>query len=706
MRAGLLLFIFTILSVTASYGVPRLYIIEPPTSTSLPNTGNRQHGSLGTMLDYPLSFRVTDSAGVAVSNEKVYLDILYAPDNSRNFGPSHRLVYTDANGIAQVRFKLGDVAGEYAVMAKLAATSEHNRSQYEVYRFYARPSNWVFLLIMSMAGGLALFLFGIELMSEGLKKTAGDKMRSILSQLTNNRIIGLGLGTVGTVIIPSSSAVSVMLVSFVNAGLMKFRQTVPVLLGAAIGTTIIAQLIAFKLSDYSMLFIAGGALLYLFGTSDIMRNIGQGLLGFGVLFYGMDLLSAAMNPLRTYQPFIWMITHLSNPFLGLLIGTMFTVIIQSSSASIGVLMVLASQGLISLELSMAFVLGANLGTPVTALIACIKTSKDSQKVAVALFSYKIIMVLLFIWFISPVAELVRYISPDAADLGMTAASSLPRQIANSHTLYNVVLAILILPLADQFAQLIESLFARMSKSEISEKEAQQELTTTRYISDSVLSTPSLATGLAKKEIGRLWRRLFALHDFALEAVLLSDKSKLDELKNYRGEFKLIRDEINLYLFKLLKSSGTTTSNEIYQLLHVVSELSHINDSLSKTLAHNAKEWIERSYHLSDESKQQLIEYHAYSQKMLSSSLAIFVNIDSERAHHIDTRYQAAKQLAHNVEHAHFSRIVSNNEADAQNSKAYLELIYIFRAVSEHCRNIAYAMEADEMDEDKSLIVTK
>lgn len=703
MRSRLILFLIFLLASTASSGAAKLYIREPEHGIALKNTGNMQHGSLGSMLDYPLSFQVTDSAGNPAANEKVYLDILYAPDNTHNFGPSRRLVYTDTNGIAQVSFKLGDVAGEYAVMAKLAATSEHNRSQYEVYRFYARPSNWVFLLLMGMAGGLALFLFGISLMSEGLKKTAGDKMRSILSQLTNNRIIGLGLGTVGTVIIPSSTAVSVMLVSFVNAGLMKFRQTVPVLLGAAIGTTVIAQLIAFKLSDYSMLFIAGGALMYLFAGTDLSRNIGQSLLGFGILFYGMNLLSLAMNPLRTYEPFIWMITHLSNPFLGLLIGTIFTVIIQSSSASIGILMVLASQGLISLELSMAFVLGANLGTPVTALIACIKTSKESQKVAVALFVYKVIMVLLFIWLIVPIAELVRYISPDAIDLSQNAPSSLPRQIANSHTLFNVLLACIILPVTDQFSYLIESLFFHISKADALKKEAEQELTATRYISGSVLSTPSLATGLAKKEIGRLWRRLFALHDFSLEAVLNSDKSKLEDLRIYRNEFKLIRDEITNYLYKLLKSSGTATTGEIYQLLHVVTELSHINDALSKTLAHNATEWIERSYSLSDESKQQLIEYHAYSQKMLSSSLAIFVNIDSERAHYIDNRYQAAKLLAHNVEHAHFSRIVSNNEADAQNSRAYLELIYIFRAVSEHCRNIAVAMEGDENDEEKIVL---
>ncbi len=247
MHVRILLLLLAILANTASFGAKKLYIGEPKLSPVLESTGNKQHGSLGRKLDYPLSFLVTDSLGIPARGEKVYLDILYAPENTHNSGLSRKLVYTDSTGIAQVTFRLGDVPGEYAVLAKLAATSEHNRSQFTVYRFYARPKQWVFQLIMSMAGGLALFLFGIALMSDGLKKTAGDKMRSILGHLTNNRIIGLGLGTVGTVIIPSSSAVSVMLVSFVNARLMNFKQTLPVLLGAAIGTTIIAQLIAFKL---------------------------------------------------------------------------------------------------------------------------------------------------------------------------------------------------------------------------------------------------------------------------------------------------------------------------------------------------------------------------------------------------------------------------------------------------------------------------
>lgn len=698
MRAPQLLVLLFILSCTAAFGVPKRFISEPPVSSDITNSGNKQHGSLGSTLDYPLSFYVSDSIGNPVEGEKIYLDILYSPNNTHNFGPSSRLAFTDSNGLAQVTFKLGEVAGEYAVLAKLAATNEHNRSQFTVFRFYARPSQWAFQLLMGVAGGLAFFLFGIALMSDGLKKTAGTKMRSVLGQFTNNRIIGLGFGAVGTIIIPSSSAVSVMLVSFVNAGLMKFKQTIPVLLGAAIGTTIIAQLIAFRLSDFSMLFIAAGAFMYLFGSGDSIKNIGQGLLGFGILYYGMDLMAMSMNPLRTYQPFITMITNLNNPLLGMLIGIIFTVFIQSSSASIGILMVLAGQGLISLELSLAFVLGANMGPPVTALISSIKTSKESQKVAVSLFFHKALMVFIFIWFIHPVSILVQLITPDTIAMSKEAASSLPRQIANSHTLYNIVIALIILPLTDQFARLVENIFFKTNNVDSQESEAKQELVATRYINDSVLGTPSLATELARKEILRLWRRLFAMHDFALDAVLLHDKSKLDDLKISRNQYKAIRDEITIYLYKLLKSSGASTSTEIYQLLHVVTELSHIYDKISKTMANNVKDWIDRDYRLSELSKQQLIEYHVYSQGMLSSALSVFTSHDSEIAHDIEAKYQDAKALALSMEHAFFSRTVIADEADAQNSKAYLELIYISRAVSEHCRNIAKVMEIETEDE--------
>jgi len=671
-----------------SFAQANLYLSEPSAKTGIVS-GNMQHGSVGDRLANKLVFLVSDSLGKPVSHAKIYLDLLYSPesDHPSVHGFSQKLLYSDSAGLASVDYTLGMKAGEYAVLAKLEPTTEHNRQQFTVYRFYARESRWAFDMALGLFGGLALFLFGISLMSDGLKKTAGDKMRTILSQLTNNRFVGVGLGTIGTIIIPSSSAISVMLVSFVNAGLMKFRQTLPVVLGAAIGTTIIAQLIAFNLSDYSMLFIAIGALLFLFADNENLKNTGEGLLGFGILFYGMDIMSDAMNPLRTYQPFISMILQLENPILGVLLGTVLTALIQSSSAFIGIVMILASQGLVSLELSMAFVLGANLGTPITALLACIKTTREAQKVAVAQFIYKLILVLIFAWVIPPVADAVRSFSPDSPEGLIATTANLPRQIANSHTLYNVILTLIALPLIKQYAFFINRLFV---SSDTEQKP-------TKYINDSILDTPALALDLARKEISRLWKALLIVHEASIGAFRANDAKKLEILEAQRDKFKTIRDEVSRYLFRLLQQNGSSaTTAEIYKTLHVLSELSHVNEVLTKTLHRRAEKWIQRKYSFSEESETNIIEYHSFTSKMLNRSLAIFNKLDTEKALRMDTNYQEAKELAVELEHAHFERMVANPQ-ELEKGKTYLDLIYTYKTVTEHCRNIAKVLLNEEME---------
>ncbi|MBW2562621.1 MAG: Na/Pi cotransporter family protein, partial [Deltaproteobacteria bacterium] len=238
--------------------------------------------------------------------------------------------------------------------------------------------SWNFLII-GLFGGLAFFLYGMEKMSEGMKKSAGNKMRSILGALTKNRVIGLVVGAFVTMVIQSSSATTVMLVSFVQADLMTFAQSLGVILGADIGTTITAQLIAFKLTDYALLMIAIGFSLRMFGKNDNLKNIGEVLLGFGILFYGMKLMSDAMSPLRTWPEFINIMKGLENPFLGLLIGAAFTALIQSSSAFSGIVIVLAQQGLITLEAGIPLVFGANIGTCITAGLASIGTSREAKR---------------------------------------------------------------------------------------------------------------------------------------------------------------------------------------------------------------------------------------------------------------------------------------------------------------------------------------
>ena len=239
--------------------------------------------------------------------------------------------------------------------------------------------HWMFL-IFGLLGGLALFLYGMEQMSDGLKKTAGDRIRSILSALTNNRLMGMTVGAFVTMMIQSSSATTVMLVSFVQAQLMTFAQSLGVILGTGIGTTITAQLIAFKLTDFALIVIGIGFGMMFLLKSKKLNNIGEAVLGFGLLFFGMWVMSNAMEPLRTYEPFINLLLELENPLLGIIVGAAFTAIIQSSSAFTGIIIVLGSQGLITLDAAIPLILGTNIGTTITAALASVHTKRDRKSV--------------------------------------------------------------------------------------------------------------------------------------------------------------------------------------------------------------------------------------------------------------------------------------------------------------------------------------
>ncbi len=302
-------------------------------------------------------------------------------------------------------------------------------------------------LISGLFGGLAFFLYGMEKMSEGMKQSAGNKMRSILAALTKNRVMALFIGAFVTMVVQSSSATTVMLVSFVQANLMSFAQSLGVILGADIGTTVTAQLIAFKFTDYALLLAALGFAMRLFAKSDNMKNIGDVILGFGVLFFGMKLMSDAMEPLRKYPFFIDLMKDFENPALGLLVGILFTAVIQSSAAFIGIAIVLAQQGLISLEAGIPMILGANIGTCVTAALASIDTTREAKRVALAHALFKIAGVVLFIFWIPSYADIIRAITGKFS-------SGTAREIANAHTLFNVSLALLFLPFTGIFARII------------------------------------------------------------------------------------------------------------------------------------------------------------------------------------------------------------------------------------------------------------
>ncbi|RLC27701.1 MAG: hypothetical protein DRH32_09935, partial [Deltaproteobacteria bacterium] len=256
-----------------------------------------------------------------------------------------------------------------------------------------------FPLVIMLLGGLSLFMYGIEKMSEGLKKSASRHIRNILGALTSNRIIAFIIGAVVTMLVQSSSATTVMLVSFVQAGLMSFAQSLGVILGADVGTTVTAQLIAFKLTDYALLMVAGGFAVRMMGKRHQLRGVGDVLLGFGILFYGMKLMGDAVAPLKACSDFIYLLNGLENPLLGIFAGAVFTAVIQSSGAFTGIVIVLAQEGLISLEAGIALVLGANIGTCVTAILASIGMEREAKRVALGHVMFKVVGVLIFVFWI-------------------------------------------------------------------------------------------------------------------------------------------------------------------------------------------------------------------------------------------------------------------------------------------------------------------
>ena len=298
-------------------------------------------------------------------------------------------------------------------------------------------------LILKLLGGLALFLYGMQMMSDGLEKAAGDRLKTILEKLTSNRILGVIVGAVITAIIQSSSATTVMVVGFVNARLMSLQQAVWIIMGANIGTTITGQLVALNVSEIAPLIAFAGVVLIVFLKNPKLHYFGSIIAGLGILFIGMDMMSTAMEPLRESETFISLITNFSNPVIGILVGAVFTAIIQSSSASVGILQTLARSGLIGLDGAVFVLFGQNIGTCITAVLASIGTGREAKQTTIIHLSFNIIGTIIFttVCLLTPLTSVVAGWSPDNA----------AQQIANMHTLFNVVTTLLLLPFGTYLA---------------------------------------------------------------------------------------------------------------------------------------------------------------------------------------------------------------------------------------------------------------
>lgn len=547
--------------------------------------------------------------------------------------------------------------------------------------------DWIQMTIQ-LAGGLALFLFGMDQMGEALKIVAGEKMRQILGRLTTNRVMGLVTGAVVTAIIQSSSVTTVMLVGFVSANLMSLSQAIGVILGADIGTTITAQIVAFPVKKYALLLVAGGFLMTFTSKKEDIKQYGVLIMGLGLIFFGMAVMSGAMKPLRSYEPFIDLMQNVSNPLIGILVSTAFTALIQSSSATMGIVIVLASQGLISLEGGIALALGANIGTCATAGLAALGKPREAVRVAVAHVTFKVVGVLLIVWFIPTLADLVRSISPASENLtGMDRlAADTPRQVANAHTLFNVGIGFLFLPLAGVFARFCEWLVPDRPLTEAEELDARYE---PKYLDEVLLDTPALALERTQLEIGRLGDRVSDMFEAFLEPTFAHDTARLDEVAEMDVEVDMLHARIVSYLARV--SSGELSRNEtdaLLRLIQAANQIEYIGDLIETNLVGLGQKLAEDGLTVNAGTSDIIRDYHRKVGDALRGSNVAFRESDAKLARQVRRMKPEMAELAKNtVSHA-LDRLVVDEPNRLQAYTREMELVENLTRIFRHSRRLA------------------
>jgi phosphate:Na+ symporter len=652
------------------------YILEKPK-----NSGDKQNEKVKTKLVDPIRVKVLDEDMNPVEDARIQFQIINQPKKADGFIVLTENALSDSNGIATSEILLGSAPGDYQIAARIESSIDRD---FLIYSFQARKSNWFFMLVIGLLGGLGLFLLGMDMMSEGLKKSAGDKLRTILGSLTKNRVLAVLLGTFVTMIVQSSSATSVMLVGFVNSKLMKFKRTIGIIIGANIGTTVTAQLIAFNISEYSLLMIALGFAFFYFSKKQGYKYLGQSILGFGILFFGMQIMSDAMHPLRSFAPFIDLLQILENPFLGILVGIVFTALIQSSAAFIGIVIVLASQGLITLEAAIPLLLGSNIGTAITAFLASINSSREAKKVALANALINVFGMLLMVLWIPTYANIVVDISPKStlpSTDPMALAEIIPRQIANAHSLFNVMLALIILPVTSQVARLIDWMLPDIEKEE-------DEIMQTIYLDANLISTPALGLNLAKQEALRIGTITQDMLSDCILPFLTKQPHILEDLAKREKQIDFLAEEVNTYLMKIVRGGmESKRTDEAFQIMYTVKELEEIADIIGNLLVSRAETWIAGDVEFSDQGKKELLEYHILTQKQLSRAMEVFKDVNLEKAKRMKAKHKKYRGRASELEKQHYERL-----RDAENIEStgdsHIELMTRLRTVTHHATNIA------------------
>lgn len=450
-------------------------------------------------------------------------------------------------------------------------------------------------IIFGLLGGLALFLYGMEQMTGALKTVAGSKMKNLLARMTSNKIKGSITGAFATAVVQSSSVTTVLVVGFISAGLLNLAQAISIIVGANVGTTITVQIIAFKVTEYSLLMIAVGFGIRFLVKQEKIKYLGLMLMGFGLIFLGMQLMSDATYPLRSYEPFVNAMRYMENPFIGILVAATFTAIIQSSAATIGIVISLASQGFITLEAGIALTLGANVGTCITAILASIGSSREGKQAAFSHVFINIVGVIIWLPFIYYLAEFVKLISPSFDNFSGIdrIAAEAPRQIANAHTIFNLANSLLFLPFIGLLAKFI-SWIIPTKPSLVPEK------IKPKFVNKIYLKTPNIALDRVRMEIARQAKRALWMVKEIPIALDSDDKQKLKLVKKMDNEVDALHEIIIDFLSELSKEELTTSESHLLQgYLSTANYIENIGDVVETNLYTLGKERLKSDREFSE-----------------------------------------------------------------------------------------------------------
>ncbi|WP_031554321.1 Na/Pi cotransporter family protein [Oribacterium sp. FC2011] len=539
-------------------------------------------------------------------------------------------------------------------------------------------------ILVSLIGGLGLFIAGMYMMSHGIEKVAGNKLRKILETFTRTRLTGVLVGMFFTAVIQSSSTATVMVVTFVNSGLMALSNACGIILGANIGTTITAMLVAFRLSAIAPIFVFFGAVMMNFIPNPTVKKSGEIVMGFGLLFVGISTMSSSMAALREIPAVITFLSSFTNPVLGVLMGFVITSIVQSSSVTVSILVVMGSMGLVDLRICMFIILGCNIGACSSAVLTALQGNNNAKRAALIHLLFNIfgtiLMFVLLLMFAPQIETIIRTISGTGDDPG-----SLGRNIAFAHFIFKVFQVVVFYPFMDQIIKLT---YVLVKDGE--EQEDSEDVFKLRYINLNKLPNPAVAIYMAKQEMERMANAAFTNLSTAMDCLLNEDASGIEKVYETEKYIDWLCEQINTYMTKINQNAiPLRDADLIAGYFHVCSDIERIGDH-AEDIADIVKYFNEKDVHLSTDAKEELKGMMAIVRELMKDSLDMFVTGDMTNMEKVRDLENKTDELERELQNKHIQRL-SEGLCSAQAGVFFSDIISGIERVGDHATNIAFSL---------------